>query len=255
MKTITLPVYRRPDRLRAALAGLKGNDLSGFTLFVSAEPGFPEVVDLVKSIDFVETRLVVNAERLGLNGNIRSCLYRAMDAGSEFNVAIEEDVVLSPDAFRMARWFEGMNHEAEYASLGFFSYNSIDNSGLVIETQDFRSWGYCFTKASWEKYFVPAIDHRHPIRPEVKHQDMWDFWVQFYFVRYGIKTLHPAMSRSKHIGIGDGTNDLSEINKYFLDTLVSDGRFHGEYTVLKKPPMVWEYARSRSRENLMSETV
>lgn len=251
MKTITLPVYRRPDRLRKVLETLRACRPEGYTLYVQAEPGHPEVVELVQEIDFLPVRLEVNRSRLGLNANIFKVLSRAMGDGSEFNVALEDDIVLAPDAFRMAEWFRSMPDRGLYASLGFFAYGSDPSlPHLIRETQDFRSWGYCFTRESWEKHFIPGFKFRHPLDPEVKHQDMWDFWIQAYFLLHEVRTLHPALSRSNHLGLDDGTNQLPEIRKYFEQMVMSDGSCEASYTILKAPPRTWEVARKMSRENL-----
>lgn len=250
MKTITLPVYRRAERLKELLAALRVCSPLEYVLYVQAEPGFQDVLDVVKTIDFIPVSLVVNGERLGLNGNIKAVLERAMADGSEFNVALEDDIVLSPDAFRLAEWFRTGPSE-KYAGLGFFAYKSDPARPSVIsETQDFRSWGYCFSRPSWERFFVPALAFRHPIRSDVKHQDMWDFWVQFYFTLNGIPTLHPALSRSNHLGLDDGTNALPEIRKYFEKKTVSDGSYYGEYSIERLPSDIWEHARKLSSENL-----
>lgn len=251
MKTITLPVYRRADRLKETLAGLRRNRLDGYTLFVQAEPGYPEVHDLARKIDFMPVSLEVNPVRLGLNGNIQAALTRAMKAGSEFNVALEDDILLAPDALDLAEWFYAHPARDAYASLGFFAYKSdAEAPREVRETQDFRSWGYCFGRASWERYFVQALKFRYPIDPSVKHQDMWDFWVQFYFVMNGIPTLHPALSRSNHLGLDDGTNALPEIRRYFEEMVLSDGSVRSGFEIRKLPATTWECARKLCQANL-----
>ena len=250
MKTITLPVYKRADRLRKTLECLKACEPSGYTLYVQAEPDFDEVVSIAKAIDWIPVSLKVNGSRLGLNANIKTVLWRAMSDGSEFNIALEDDLLLSKDAVRLADWFKAGPVD-QYACMGFCAFKSdASRPGVIRETQDFRSWGYCFGKSSWQKYFVPALEFRYNIDPTVKHQDMWDFWVQFYLVMNGIPTIHPVLSRSNHAGIDDGTNSIPEIKRYFDEMVMSDGSFKGPYTIEKLPESIWEHARKLSAERL-----
>src|SRR3990172_790580 len=124
MKTISLPVYRRPDTLKKALDAIRSNKTEGYTLYVSAEPGPPEVLDLIKKIDWIEVRLRQNALQRGLNDNICSTIQWAFEEGSEFNITVEDDVVLAPDALDLAEWFRKLPERGEYVSLGFCAYVS-----------------------------------------------------------------------------------------------------------------------------------
>lgn len=235
MKTISLPVYRRPDRVRRLLETLRANKPEGYTLFVSAEPGFPEVLDAVRSVDFMPVKLSVNRERLGLNGNIKNALVMAMDAGSEFNVALEDDIVLSPDAIRLAGWFASYRDRDSYGCLGFFGMDSTKDHPLeVCITPDFRSWGWCFPRASWDSFIFPGLHCEPAVDPQVKFSNLWDFKMQYYFVQYGIKTLHPILSRSNHEGYEDGTNTLDQrLIQRFKNPVLSDGSCGSSFFVTR----------------------
>jgi glycosyltransferase involved in cell wall biosynthesis len=223
-RTITLPAYRRAGRLREVLDSFRKNRTDGYTLYVSLEPGFPEVLDVVRSIDWIPVRLSINDRNLGLNDNIKKVLRWAMAEGSEFNIALEDDIVLAPDAFDLAEWFRVLPNRGEYACLGFLNYRStLEEPLAVLETQDFRSWGYCFTREAWEKWFVPALEYVPRVLPTVPYQHLWDFRTMFYFIENGARTLHPALSRSNHMGLDDGTNSLPGLRHYFERMVMSDG--------------------------------
>lgn len=234
MKTISLPVYRRPDRVRRLAETLRANRPVGYTLFVSAEPGYPEVIEAVKAIDFMPVELSVNAVRFGLNANIRKSLMAAMEAGSEFNVALEDDIILAPDALKLADWFSTYKHRGEYACLGFFAKNSSRTSPFeVCITQDFRSWGWCFTRSAWNDFIFPGLHCEPAMNPQVEFSHLWDFKLQYYLVRYGIKTMHPILSRSNHEGYEDGTNVLdAEIVRRLKNPILSEG-CEGEFFVTR----------------------
>jgi hypothetical protein len=227
MRTISLPVYRRPDRVKRLLETLRACRPDGYTLVVSAEPGFQDVLDVIRTIDFMPFQVSINKERLGLNGNIKNALVSAMRAGSDFNVALEDDIVLAPDALRLAEWFSSAPMCSRYACMGLFAYDSCAANPLEVrETQDFRSWGWCFTRASWESRIAPALEFVPTLNPGVKYSDLWDFRLQYYLVANGAKTIHPSLSRSNHEGAADGTTDLAaELLPQFSGKTMSDGSY------------------------------
>lgn len=235
MKTISLPVYRRPDRVKRLLETLRACKPDGYTLLVSAEPGHQEVLDVIASIDFMPFRVSINKERLGLNANIKNSLFIAMNSGSDFNVALEDDIVLAPDAIRMADWFSTYERRGEYGCLGFFGVASMAKSPLEIcESQDFRSWGWCFPRSSWHNYIFPGLHCEPVIDDSVEHKDLWDFKLAYYFIQYGVRTLHPLLTRSNHEGYSDGTTTLDpELLKHFKNPVMSDGSYGPDFFVTR----------------------
>lgn len=244
MKTVTLPVYRRVHHLRKVLESLRRNDTTGYVLFVSAEPGYPEVIDLVRKVDFMPLVLHVNDERKGLNENIKACLHDAMENGSEFNIAIEDDVELAPDAFALAEWFRTYEHNSEYGCLGLCQFSKgTESPDEITEAQEFRSWGYCFTRDSWHKHFVHALEFVPPMNPDVPHLELWDFRAKAYFMMNAVKLLHPRLSRTKHLGLTDGENFIPDLNIIFSQVGMSTGKGTGNYQVTRLPEWIWEKAR------------
>lgn len=256
MKTITLPVYRRADRVKRLLETLRANRPDGYTLFVSAEPGYQDVIDAVKAIDFMPVHLSVNQQRLGLNRNIQKVLEEAMDAGSEFNIALEDDIVLAPDALRLAEWFRTYPGSGEYAVCGFFGFGRKSPDPLELESgREFRSWGYCFTRAGWDSCVFPGLHYQPTMHRETPFCDLWDFKMQAYFIQYGVKTLHPALSRSNHEGYEDGTNVLADnLTAFFKKPLMSDGLSGSEFFVTRPTGRV-EKDRATGAFRLLRERV
>lgn len=253
MKTVTLPVYNRPDRLREMLEALKANRTDGYTLFVAAEPGCPEVVDIVKKIDFMPVVLRVNKRRLGLQANIPLAMRWAMSEGSQFNVYLEDDVILSRDAFDLVEWFRKFDVNAEYACLSLMTFGgNLFRPNMVSETQDIQSWGLCFSVESWHKWIAHGLGFRWPIVPGVQWSEGWDFWLGFYLMMHGVKALRPAVSRAKHVGYTDGVHlhETEGLWESYEQVALSDGTCRGPFYVKKLPEHVWRMARKLSHENL-----
>ena len=106
MKTLTLTVNNRPGYLRQLLDSLRRNNVDGYDLlYCAVEPGCPEVLDVCKAIDFIPTHVHLNAERLGVRENPYQALRAVFDMGSDFNVYLEDDLLVSPDALDLANWY------------------------------------------------------------------------------------------------------------------------------------------------------
>jgi len=253
MKTITLPVYNRPERLAATLGSLKANRTEGYRLFVLAEPGCPAVREVIRSVDFMPVCFQVNEERLGLQKNVARCVRWAMGEGSEFNVYLEDDVILAPDALDMAEWFRERNRDAEYACLSLLSFDGgLHRPDQVLETQDIQPWGLCWTDLSWQRYVSHGFSFRWPIEQGVQWSEGWDFWLGFYLRMCGHKNLRPACSRAKHVGYNDGTHPHEGLWSLYESVALNPRPYRGPYALEKLPENTWSMARSESEANLMA---
>lgn len=236
MKTVTLPVYKRADYLRETLDALKSNRTDGYTLYVSVEPGSDEVAGMVKAIDFMPTKILWNKEKLGLNANIRQALFSAMEDGSEFNVAIEDDVVLSPDALDLAEWFRTYDKRGEYIALVLCHFDGKGRPRVLHPLRKFWSWGYCFTREGWKKAFVDGWDYVEKQRKEDKRGTNWDTLMMRWVLTRRFSTLLPDLSRSRHIGEVGGTHFLEHnaskhYDRFFRNLPVSDGSVRDGFVV------------------------
>jgi hypothetical protein len=234
VKTISLPVYKRPGRVKRLLETLRACKPDGYTLYVSAEPGHQDVLDVIGSIDFMPFHVSINKERLGLNGNIKNALFAVMRAGSSFNVALEDDIVLAPDALQLADWYAAYPGRNTYACLGLLGFFPSTCNPLEIgETQDFRSWGWCCTRESWVSHILPGLDFDPGVHGG-KYSHLWDFRLQAYLVQKGVKTLHPLLTRSNHEGSDDGSTDLDpELVKHFKNPAMSAVAYGSDFFVTR----------------------
>src|SRR5260221_6365651 len=98
MKTITLIAFNRPEYTREVLESLRTNNTKNYVLFIAIEPGCEQTIDICRSVDFMPVEILVNPSRRGVNYNNKNIYDLVFDRGSEWNVAIEDDTPLSPDA-------------------------------------------------------------------------------------------------------------------------------------------------------------
>ncbi len=237
MKTVTLPVYKRADYLERTLDALKANRTEGYTLYVSVDPGSEEVAESVRSIDFIPTKILWHKERLGLNENIRTALFAAMDDGSEFNIAIEDDVTLTPDAIDLAEWFQKYEKRADYLALVFCNFKGKGRPNVILPSRKFWSWGYCFSREAWVKGFVKGWNYVKEMSSiQDKKKTNWDTSMMRWVLISMYATLQPDLSRSTHIGEAGGTHFLehsssNHYNRFFKDLPLSDGSVRDGFVV------------------------
>lgn len=239
MITITLPIIPRPIRwpyLQIMLSTLFRNDLSGFKFFINVEPPwdynssntFAKMMNLLESSSLAMD-VKVNDKRLGLDQNTHGVISRAFDAGSDFNLHIEDDLVFSPDALDLARWYHEtfVDSPESYFCYGLYSSNNdFDHPISIVKLPGFfLGWGWCVFRKNWENTFVPLFFDRAGASERFgnsEHFDVnggkvdysWDVCVNAGVMKRGLTMLSPKLSRSKHGGMyGEHTS----IQRYTRD--------------------------------------
>ena len=245
MKTITFVAYKRPSYTAEALRHLREcRGLEHFDLIlISIDPGYNEVVSVCHewAAGFpIEVRIRVNEEHLGVAGNpLRAYTTVVEDLGAEFNVALEDDALLSPDALEVALWFF-RRHAANgrYAFLSLCDHYEYRGSGrnkggvpegpsLLAETSNLSSpFAWCFAAPEW-----PFLK-RH-WNANTRSIGGWDWSIRFGMRIEGRVALTPVLSRCRNIGEKDGTHDTPQT---WADIQVglnhSDGSYRGEYSIV-----------------------
>lgn len=196
---LAMTAYRRANYLRESLFSLANNDdLTDCQLHFSLEPGDEEVLGTCEFTRFMPTEIHINPHVYGVTGNPYEMLKRMFERGAEHVIYLEDDVLLAPDAIRMAKWFFNLPAETcdAYLCLTFYNNNSSADADIcaIQSGQNFSALGMAITKYQWENYFAPNW-HANPAG--------WDHSIQALTAER--KTLFPAISRSHHIGRHGGT--------------------------------------------------
>lgn len=197
MRTITITTNDRPDNLRTMLASLVQNDLTGYEIFARCEPGTPQCVALLREY-LPAAHIAVNERKLGVRNNPFQVLVDAFLVGSQFNLYLEDDLVLAPDAVAVANWY----YEQQLPNalcLNLLNYGSCgdDHTAMLRREEAFNALGLGVTRQSWEAHFRPQwfVDD-----PEDRSTG-WDWSLHRYLRRRGeLYTVQPALSRSNHTG-------------------------------------------------------
>ena len=210
-RTITIAAYRRPDYLEQVLRSLRQALLAcpeyhPYRIVIGIDPGADCQSDIETAaarmkFSYRHVEVITWPEHLGVNEHPRRLLqYVFTEIYSMFNVHIEDDTVLSPDALRLAVWFHDRSISdviGERNVLGVSLHNpsrDYDHTDRVYHTDSFGVWGWGCTEWSWRKWLSPLWNHKRnfPIG--------WDWSISATMQKYRLKCLAPSLSRVHNIG-------------------------------------------------------
>lgn len=215
-KTMTITGNNRPFYLREMLSSLRRNDVRGYVAHFFLEPGCPENVRVAEEASsWLDLRIHVNSRRLGVRCNPYNALETVFQ-DSEFNVYLEDDIVLSPDTFDLCNFYLASAECAGTMSLQLFNHYSYPGNklgywdgkppvddlclGRYGYFPHFCALGFAATRESWRRHF----------RMQWWQTTGWDCGIEHYLRehRVGRKTwlAQPLVSRSNHIGRAKGTH-------------------------------------------------
>ena len=110
MKTISIPVNDRPHLLREVLSSIRANSgWRDWRIVFSCEPPVKEVTEqlMIGIHDALTSR---NAVKLGCWANTFHAASVAMELGSELNLYLEDDYLISKDALALVdQWSQAVN--------------------------------------------------------------------------------------------------------------------------------------------------
>lgn len=211
MKTITFPVGYRPGYLKQFLDSLAQQDISDYTIICSAENS-PECIRVLEEHPLEITILrKANSSgqrsHSGARDNMYNVLNYAFMNGSDFNLHLEDDFALSPDAVNLASWYYDnyKDNPLAYICYGLFRWGSggDDYNGLVV-SPFFHGLGWCTFKEGWSTCFGKYW-YDDPFAIAHTNSYGWDWCMVAAFKVFGYTSLLPLISRTHHIGRIDGT--------------------------------------------------
>jgi GT2 family glycosyltransferase len=234
---MTMTACSRPNYLAETLDSLAANQhLDQFTLHFGVEPVSQEVLDICRAVDFMDTHIHVNSERLGVRENPYQLLTRTFAAGYEGVLYLEDDVVLSPDAVDLVLHYAKSPEAEQHRCLCLYNKDShAENNPAVIETGrsivKFSALGFYAPLPQWEAFF----------RPTWHASDKgWDFSIGGADVT-AHTVARPAISRSHHIGRFGGAHYVaSNHDKHYITNPIWGNSAPPEYVCVP-----WGEAGSR----------
>lgn len=211
MKTITFPVGYRKNYLEQFLACLESQDLSDYTVFCSIEnsPVCLEVLQ-ASSIDLNilhKPNSIGRPSHSGARDNMFNVLSTAFASGSTFNLHLEDDLLLAPDAINLANWYyeNYKDNPLTYTSYGLFGFQpGGEDYSALEEVPFFEGLGWCAFKENWEACYRNSW-YDNTLAKKYFTAHGWDWSVQAYFKEYKCKAIRPRINRTQHNGRIGGT--------------------------------------------------
>ena len=212
VNTITMICWKRPAYLREAIASLERNNLSGISrILIGAEPfDNPEMTAL---LDALEKRtlwgtpvcVTRNPRLLGCDTNGFQTINRAFEAGSTFNIHVEEDVILSHDAIQFALDNKPNMILPECMAMCLHNHNTLPGAltHAVQSILEFNPYGWACTAEQWSFLKREWFTNRWFFEGGGRG---WDWSVNWHCAKAKVKTtLMPMVSRATTIGRLNGT--------------------------------------------------
>jgi hypothetical protein len=172
----------------------------------------PECINILRNSN-LELNILYKQSSIGVpshsgaRDNMFNVLNAAFSNGSTFNLHLEDDLLLAPDAINLANWYYDnyINDPMKYISYGMFGFQPRgDDYTALEEVPFFEGLGWCAFKENWEScYKLSWYDDSLAVKYFNAHG--WDWNVQAYFKEYKCKALRPLINRTQHNGRIGGT--------------------------------------------------
>jgi hypothetical protein len=240
---VSLTAWKRPYYLRETLAALEAASSEiDEPVYVATRVEPNEREDEVLALLGRGPRWLttLNEDLLGLQRNNLAAISDAWElaelTGEDYVLGLSEDIVLAPDALRLAVWMrERYRTDRHVQFTGLFSGaepkrfeaggDAQPPAGYLRVTKS--EWFYCqgwgTWRDRWEEDWLPNWNR-------VGRGDSWDSNVNPFVMQGRVQTL-PLLSRCKHIGLLGGTHSTPEnfVNdsptRFAGDELIPDGCF------------------------------
>lgn len=154
---ISLICFKRLGYLQEVVQSLRNSiDYSyyrytDFILHISADFYHTEIIDYIKSIDWIKTDLIINRAPIGCNANSKQAICRAIEQHDAI-IYLEDDTLLAKDAIDF--FVDHLHqHKNDHEILSVGGYNrttSLQHQELLYQSmirQKFCCWGVGFWKS------------------------------------------------------------------------------------------------------------
>ncbi len=214
MKTVSIPCYNRPEYLHKVLRSIEaaeGHD--GWMYIFSVDPSGHgiEMCNLLETFGH-NSKVFYNPTRLGLTTNTWMAANHAWVLGSDFNVYLEEDDVISPDTFLMLDAFMRhpfMDPDGSVICLRRKTEIADEVNSLSCANDGLLGCGFAYFTTMWPKRLRPAWFRYYENMPGYE----WDWSLDLWMIEQKIPQWRPHINRSQNIGL-NGQNTDSEYNPH-----------------------------------------
>ena len=194
---IAMPTYNRSHYIRQVFAALRECDnLDLFMLVTCEEPGFPEVAQVIESIDFIPVERHLHHTRWGCSRNVCSAINYAFQH-SQVAIILEDDIVPAKDFLNYMLWgLDTFQSDPRVITIGGYQMLKVPPDPALVNVAQkitwLTPWGWATWKDRWERFYQT--------RWHLAPNPTWAaYFNDFMFGRDGIEIV-PAIGRTQNIG-------------------------------------------------------
>ena len=239
MKMISIVAYNRPkclDMLFSSLAA-QYTDISSYKVLVSVDVGGSNFDEMVRMSEDFGAIVLHPSEHLGMNKHTHEVTRQAFEVfGAEHVVYLEEDFLLSPDAFALIEWYldnrELLSLEGDIASYCLCTLTKgrpdpLKSPDAVYLSRKFCCWGLLIDEYQWYRYFKPGW---------FAGQGSWDKLVARY-IRTFPETCNvfPVLSRASNTGKYGGHSSSEKYREMLRDHKYNQSLYVSKFNLTGEP--------------------
>ena len=180
---VGITAFNRPDCLYECLASLRGQLDGCPPVYLHIDGGGDRKAEMwsVAMGCRLDITVRLESENLGVNHNTKGTMDWIWSEGYDWAVYLEDDLVLSSDAMRLARWYvdnaDAIDTQSGVGQIGAYCLCRLGGGrdpGGIILTRAFLGWGFLMSRAQYraiepawlsgEKDDPPSMWDRHVAR-------------------------------------------------------------------------------------------
>lgn len=211
-KTITVAAYNRPALLAKLLKSLEEQlwSLADYRLYIRIDAGgdrFEDVKRVALGVDFIDVDVSYSRRNEGINVNTYNLMERVYEREkTDWNVYLEDDLLLSPDAFNLVEWYiersEGIKAIEGVEDVGAYCLCRLRESGdpeNIYLSRALVGWGFLMNRHQWQTYAKPSWCNAKELWG---YERTWDNSLADYIRSCGnaIYNVFPELSRVTNMG-------------------------------------------------------
>lgn len=195
MKTISIPTNDRLDLLSQTLESLRAAEgISSWVLVFTSEPN-SDIDRLLDSIDWAPCYRSRNPCKMGCWENTFRAASYAMALGSELNLYLEDDIIVSADALTLAEQFAR-------TAIPILALRrpeaTLSQTPTLVKP---FAGGLLGDGFAWRSALWPTLRSLWFALDAKGRFSMWDWSVEDGLKRLNLTQVRPCMNRSQNIGL------------------------------------------------------
>ena len=208
MKTISISLYNRPQYTEKMFDALKQcQHIKDYYIFISIDTSEAEtqneldVIKLAQKSNLSNKKIIIQKKRLDCATNVYTAIKMAFNAGSEYNIHIEDDIIVCKDTLLYFEW-ANKQYFKDKKVFCITSYNkrgtqpSLTEFNKVLRSAGFNSWGWAIWIDRWKQ-----IENNW----DFCYKDMgWDYHLLHHMQNKNLVKIAPLVSRVQNIGAENG---------------------------------------------------